>query len=863
MDDLLHSSTVERRSTVAPPPPVSNASTLPEALPLLEGVKIALGVTVAWIAFSDGTQPCYVANANANANVVSSLLSDLALLAVASDGDALAIVADAARDSRFMASAWVTALSGIHFFAGAPILLGHHERAGTLCVADNKAHSLDINQTRKLVALAATAARIIEGSRAVQGENSLQLELQRTKTLLERTGSMVGVGGWEVDLVANTIFWSDETCRIHGVQPGYSPQLNEAIEFYAPQARPVIDAAVAQAIATGQRWDLELPFIRKDGTAIWVRALGMAEFEQGKPVRLVGAFQDITARRLAEAALVISESQFRGSFEAASHGMALVSTDGRFLNANQSLCKMLGYSEAELRVTDFQTITHPDDLMSDLHHIEDLLRGDVETYDMEKRYFHKEGRTIWAQLSVSLVRSADGTPVHFVSQIQDITERKNLTARLQTLLDTAIDGIHILDRSGNVLQFSQSFAQLLGYTAEETAQLNVRDWDVMFAPEELIPEIDRLFDQPRAFETKHRRKDGSILDVEINAKGMVLDGVPLLYASARDITTRKQAELALEQGRVFAQDILDSVPSEIAVLNHSGVIVATNQAWRRFAAENGGCLDSASSSNVDIGASYLAVLTGMTQQPGEDVNIREGIESVIDGKLPNFSCEYPCHSPEKKRWFVMTVTPMHTGERGAVIIHVDITDRKEAETLMYDYAFHDSLTKLANRRLLQERLNMTIASNKRSGTYGALLVIDLDNFKPLNDQYGHAMGDLLLKEVASRLMASVRQVDTVARIGGDEFAIALGALSDSQTKSRQLAMRIAEKVRTRLSEIYTFTVHQGLGEVAISHRCSASIGCALFSPTGLDQMELFRRADEAMYLAKESGRNAVRFEDER
>ncbi len=861
MDDLLLASPPQPPSDAAPSPLVSDTATLPETLPLLECVMVALDVAVAWIAFSDGTQPCYVATVDPVA--VASLLSDTALLALANDSDALVVVDDAALDPQLLASPWLSGPIGIRFFASAPILLGHQQRAGTLCVADRTTHSLDAHQTGKLLALAATAAKIIEGSQAVQRGNTLQLELQRTKTLLERTGSMAGVGGWEVDLVANTIFWSDETCRIHGVQPGYLPQLSEAIEFYAPQARPVIEAAVAQAIATGQRWDLELPFIQKDGTGIWVRALGVAEFEQGKPVRLVGAFQDITARRLAEAALVISESQFRGSFEAASHGIALVSVHGNFLKVNQSLCKLLGYSEAELLMTDFQTITHPDDLALDLHHIEELLQGVVKTYEMEKRYFHKDGRTIWAQLSVSLVRAADETPVHFVSQIQDITDRKNLTARLQTLLDTASDGIHILDRDGNVLQFSQSFAALLGYTAEETARLNVRDWDAMFEPEELLAEIGRLIAQPRAFETRYRRKDGIIFDVEINAKGVVLDGVDLLYASARDISARKQADWALEQGRLFTKDILDSVSSEIAVLNESGVIVATNEAWRRFAADNGGCLDSASIDNVDVGANYLAALTTLSPEPTDSVNIREGIESVIKGELPKFSCEYPCHSPEKQRWFVMTATPMHTGDRGAVIVHADITARKEAETLMYDYAFHDSLTKLANRRLLQERLNMTIASNKRSGSYGALLVIDLDNFKPLNDQYGHAMGDLLLKEVASRLTTSVRQVDTVARIGGDEFVIALGTLTDSPLESRQLAMRIAEKVRNRLSEIYTFTVHQGLGEVVISHRSSASIGGALFSPTGSDQMELFRRADEAMYLAKESGRNAVRFEDER
>lgn len=138
-----------------------------------------------------------------------------------------------------------------------------------------------------------------------------------------------------------------------------------------------------------------------------------------------------------------------------------------------------------------------------------------------------------------------------------------------------------------------------------------------------------------------------------------------------------------------------------------------------------------------------------------------------------------------------------------MIVHADITACKEAEALMYDYAFHDSLTMLANRRLLQERLDMTIASSKRSGSYGVLLVIDLDNFKPLNDQYGHEVGDLLLKHVASRLKACTRQVDTVARIGGDEFVVVLGELSASATQSRQRAMKIAEKIRACLAEPYT------------------------------------------------------------
>lgn len=311
--------------------------------------------------------------------------------------------------------------------------------------------------------------------------------------------------------------------------------------------------AVAQAIAIGQRWDLELPVDQKDGTRMWVRAVGLAECEHGIPVRLVGAFQDITARYGTEARLAISESQFRGSFEAATHGIALVSLRGQFLQTNKSLCNMFGYSESALIGTDFQAITPPNERSSDLRPIEALLRGDVDTDDSEKRYMHQEGRTVWAQLSVSLVRTLDGTPTHFVAQIQNITQ--NLTARLQTLLDAASDTIHVIDRHGDVQQCNLSFALLLGYTVQETARLTSATW-TMLAPEELHAEIARLIAQPHAFETQYRHKDGSVLTVEVNGKGVLLDGEHILYASARDISARKQAERALEQGHMFAQNIL-------------------------------------------------------------------------------------------------------------------------------------------------------------------------------------------------------------------------------------------------------------------------------------------------------------------
>jgi len=141
---------------------------------------------------------------------------------------------------------------------------------------------------------------------------------------------------------------------------------------------------------------------------------------------LVGVVRDITDLKKAEQALKTSEETFRSALEHASIGMALVAPDGKFITVNKALCEITGFSREELLKTDFQAISHPDDIEADLEHVRQMLNKDIETYNMEKRYLHKDGRFIWALLSVSMIWNADGTPKYFISQIQDITERKEM-----------------------------------------------------------------------------------------------------------------------------------------------------------------------------------------------------------------------------------------------------------------------------------------------------------------------------------------------------------------------------------------------------------------------------------------------------
>jgi len=192
----------------------------------------------------------------------------------------------------------------------------------------------------------------------------------------------------------------------------------------------------------------------------------------------------------------------------------------------------------------------------------------------------------------------------------------------------------------------------------------------------------------------------------------------------------------------------------------------------------------------------------------------------------------------------------------------DITKRKKAEEQVLKFAFYDTLTQLPNRRLLHDRLGQAMAASKRSGRYGAVMFLDLDNFKSLNDTHGHELGDLLLIEVAQRLTGCVREVDTVARFGGDEFVLMLYELAVDKKLSIEKAGIVAEKIRRTLAEPYLLArKHEGELDTTVEHHCTSSIGVVLFKNHDASQVDILKWADMAMYQAKANGRNVIRFFD--
>ena len=275
------------------------------------------------------------------------------------------------------------------------------------------------------------------------------------------------------------------------------------------------------------------------------------ELEQRVEERTAQLTAEIAVRKHSEQALREAEARFRSSFEAAAIGMALVSTGGRFVDANSALCQLVGYSHEELLQKTFQEITHPDDLDVDLNYAKQLVADERASYQMEKRYFHKDGHIVWVLLTGSTVRDEQGNLLYFIAQVQDITERKQAEAALKrhkTVIDTAQDGFWMYDTSGYLLEVNQAYADMMGYTREELTGMHISQLSVLSNTPELVKaRMEKIITQGSSshFETQHRHKDGHIVHFETSNTFMPESN--LIFSFLRDITKRKEYEEELKR----------------------------------------------------------------------------------------------------------------------------------------------------------------------------------------------------------------------------------------------------------------------------------------------------------------------------
>jgi diguanylate cyclase (GGDEF)-like protein/PAS domain S-box-containing protein len=357
--------------------------------------------------------------------------------------------------------------------------------------------------------------------------------------------------------------------------------------------------------------------------------------------------------------------------------------------------------------------------------------------------------------------------------------------------------------------------------------------------------------QGNAFDHAHRILVGKTVRwVRQKAEsGLASDGLKRRAVGiTQDITELKQAQAALQESEERYRTMIEWTPESILVHRQGKILYANPAAIKLFGAPDASSLLLKSTAEL-IHPDDLKVQTERMKNINNHVPITPMVATrflKLDGRVIDVE--------------VQGTAIVYDGDPAIHVCIRDISARKQMEDQIRQLAFFDHLTQLPNRRLLTDRLSQAMAVSKRSNCFAALLFLDLDNFKPLNDRYGHAVGDLLLMEAAARLMNCVREVDTVARFGGDEFVVLLTELDARQAESTEQAGIVAEKIRASLSIPYQLTV-KTKEQVAtrIEHHCTISVGAVVFRGPESDPDDLLKWADTAMYQAKQAGRNSIRF----
>lgn len=443
------------------------------------------------------------------------------------------------------------------------------------------------------------------------------------------------------------------------------------------------------------------------------------------------------------------------------------------------------------------------------------------------------------------------------------TVRSESTDVLQTIIEFLPSGVTLFDPDLQMIACNEQLKRLLDFPPEifknglpsmyQLAIFNARRGDYGPGdPEQLAQEVlERARNmQPHVYE--RTRPDGTVLEI----RGAPLPNDSGFVSIYTDITERKQAEQEAKRYATYLDTVLNSLPQGVTVINEHLDVVLWN---KRF---------------IDV-----LNLPDDLMRPGvrlEDViryNAERGDYGPVDPEKKvretiELALKFEPHRIERTRPEGQTIDiegrtmQVDGAVAGFITTYTDISEYREMQDRLRRLAFYDTLTSLPNRRLLSDRLVQAMAASKRSGSHGALMFLDLDNFKPLNDTHGHVAGDELLIEAGNRLKACVREIDTVARFGGDEFVVVLGNLHPDRKQSAMQAREVAEKIRSTLSRPYRLVIQQNReGERVIEHHCTTSIGVALFLDHQASQDDILKWADSAMYQAKEAGRNAIRFHD--
>ena len=514
--------------------------------------------------------------------------------------------------------------------------------------------------------------------------------------------------------------------------------------------------------------------------------------------------------------------------------VVVINLEGKIRVVNKAALAILGYSGEDLIGKPIRVIIDPQETIS----TGQLLRSGG-TLDLQMKWRTAFGTTVDVAASSSFVREADGSPVGVVYVASDVTERRRgeqalreSEHRYRTLFEGNPLPMWVYDfETLRFIAVNEAAVRHYGFSKDEFLQLTIAD----IRPPEEIPimmkTLATLHDRDRNRIFRHRKKDGAIFDAEITSFEFVSGGRRARLVIAVDVTERRLSEERLRENEERYRLLFERNLAGVFRSTLDGRILEVNDSLARiFGYAREELLQQSSFSlyfNREERQRVMARLREQRTLSNVELRMRRRDGSPV--------------------WVLENMTLLDTADGGIIEgTIIDISERKAAQEQVEYQAYHDVLTGLPNRLLFRDRISVALAHARRSRRAVAVMFLDLDHFKLVNDTLGHTVGDGLLQAVAERLVGCVRAEDTVARMGGDEFTILISDIAETRS-----AATVAQKVLESISRAIDVDGHELF--------VTTSIGISIFPDDGMDAETLLKNADRAMYRAKELGRNNYQF----
>lgn len=635
-------------------------------------------------------------------------------------------------------------------------------------------------------------------------------------------------------------------------------------DLVTPEGRELFTRTFPRFMQEGHMEDLHFRLVGKEGQTRDVAISATAVRDDSGRFRMSRSVAfDITELQRTADRLRDLNHDFTAFLENTPDFVYFIDGEHRFRFCSQSMAKIARHGSWRQMVGKHLLEIFPEDTAR--IYVEDnqavLREGKPLLHKMDP-YYDDAGNKGWLITDKWPLFDANGEAVGILGISRDISERlalqqqlKNRVALFHGIFDQSTFLAAILDEQGMLMDVNTAALRLIDAQPPDVLGGYFPDtpW---WARSPDRPKIVRSLEEAgtgtaSSFEAVMLNAKGSDVHVYVNAQPVTLQTGFRVAVTCIDVTDRWLAEQELRESEQRFRAMADNAPVLIWLSGLDGQCFYFNKVWLDFTGR---------SLEQEMGDGWAEGV-----HPDDLQRCLDTYLSAFD-RRQEFTMEYRLRRQDGEyRWILDNGVPRYDDQGtfyGYIGSCIDITERHEVEEFAQRLAYYDPLTQLANRRLMSDRLGQAIVASRRHRKFGAVIFLDLDHFKPLNDAHGHAAGDLLLIEVAKRICLCVREMDTVARFGGDEFIVLLGQLDTDEATSRSDAGRVAEKIRLALAEPFRLAVRvAGNRVVDAVHCCTSSIGIALFKDDQASTDEVLKQADQAMYRAKESGRNAIHFHD--